>query len=395
MTPLIQGWRRLMVLALLTLATAPAQAQTVDLLILYDNWSATWFDGEPEIAMRNWVTQMNDMYANSQVDITLNLVGVRPNENDGDNMESVLRSVQSDVRVRQLRDELGADLVSQLHRSGTCGIAFLSTEADYGYSVVGPDCGPLTMIHELGHGMGLAHSHRQGDDGGARCDYAVGHGVDSIFATIMAYSSAYGAPKIAKFSHPALDCNGFPCGVPLDQPEPAFAAKALQEIRAEVAAYRKVPVDDPVTPPGGDPSSVDSGHYLVEARHSGKCMSLAGRSGEDSAQAVQWYCHKGQTQRWQFNSRADGTFQIRSDYSKRCLQVSGSAVSSATLASCNSAKNQLWKVAKQASGGYSLQSVETGNYLMVRFSSRDNGAKIRQWPWTDDRSQRFNLKPWH
>lgn len=219
------------------LSSALVSAATVDLLVLYDTYSKNYFSGDPQTAMVSWVNQMNATYRDSQVDIQIRLVGVRPNENAGTTMNAVLSSIRTNAGIIALRDQLGADFVSQLHQTGSCGLGYVSVSKSYAFNVVGPNCGPLTMVHELGHNMGLNHSRRQGDTGGSRYGYGLGYGVDNQFATVMAYGSSFNASRMARFSNPTIQCKGLPCGVPVGQSEEAYAALALQNVRDEIAAF--------------------------------------------------------------------------------------------------------------------------------------------------------------
>lgn len=215
-----------------------AQAATVDLLVLYDNYTKTYFSGDVQTAMNNWVSQMNTAYRDSQVDIQLRLVGVRANEEVGADMNAVLNNLTNNTAVKTLRDQLGADFVSQLHQTGACGLGWVSISKNYTFNVVGPNCGPLTMAHELGHNMGLNHSRLQGNTGGSRYAYGLGYGVDSQFSTIMAYSGLFHTSRINRFSNPTILCKGLPCGVPIDRADSAYAALALSNVKDEIAGFR-------------------------------------------------------------------------------------------------------------------------------------------------------------
>lgn len=374
------------------------QAQTLDLLVLHDSYSNNYFAEEPAVAMQNWVNQMNTMYANSQVDVQINLVGVLPHEQAGDDMEAVLRSLQKDEWVKTQRDAFGADMVAQLHETGSCGIAFLTIDPAFSYGVVGPACGPITMIHELGHTMGLAHSHRQGDQSGVRYRYGVGYGIDGIFATIMAYSSAYGAPKIGKFSNPDLDCTGFPCGVPLGGEEEANSTLALQRVREEVGNFRKPKQTNDNANGGGSNNNGDAakplrGTFLIKASHSKKCLTLKFADKQAGTDVVQWSCHKGKIQRWIAQPIGQNKVQLRNAYSKLCLVVhSKSTVSEGFQRACDRKPEASWYLDKQKDGSYRIRSVAHNTALMVRGSSEKNGALLRQWEWTGIASQKFQLE---
>lgn len=216
-----------------------ANAATVDLLVLYDTYSKNYFGGDPQTAMINWVNQMNAAYRDSQVDIQLRLVGVRQNEQPGADMGAVLGNLRVNNDIIALRDQLGADFVSQLHQTGACGLGYVAVDKNWTWNVVGPNCGSMVMAHELGHNMGLNHSRRQGDTGGARYRYGVGYGVDNTFVDIMAYSQSFNnAPRQNVFSNPNLVCKGLPCGVPEGQDQEAYGAKAIHNVRDEIAGFR-------------------------------------------------------------------------------------------------------------------------------------------------------------
>ncbi|WP_052481209.1 carbohydrate-binding protein [Gilvimarinus agarilyticus] len=219
-------------------ATANARGATVDLLVLYDNYSAGYFGGDPQTAMNNWVNQMNAAYADSQVDVQLRLVGVRHNEQGGANQGEVLNNVRLNSNVAALRNQLGADFVSQMHSTGACGVGYVAVDANWTFNVVHPGCGPMVMLHELGHNMGINHSRKQGDTRGARFGYGVGYGVQNVFVDVMAYEGVFNTSRVNRFSNPNLICRGYPCGLPVGHPQEAYAALAIHNVRDEIAGFR-------------------------------------------------------------------------------------------------------------------------------------------------------------
>ncbi|MDA9372079.1 DUF5011 domain-containing protein [Porticoccaceae bacterium] len=75
----------------------------------------------------------------------------------------------------------------------------------------------LTLMHELGHLMGLGHARRQYEDTpGGTFRWSSGYGVDNDFATLMAYNSEFrSASWLNLLSSPDRKCglSSLPCGV--------------------------------------------------------------------------------------------------------------------------------------------------------------------------------------
>jgi hypothetical protein len=226
----------------------------------------------------------NQVLAQSGVDAQLEFVGpfdyvvnatIEAKDNSG--LLDVLTQRQAPFTdLDTLRANNDADVMIYLDRSKdhdtSCGVAWLSgvnthgdvapdlAATEYNVGVVDIDsiyCSSRTLIHELGHLMGLGHSRRQGSEG--TYAWSVGHGVDNEFVSIMAYESSFGsAIERDYFSSPLLsDCNGQACGVDKsDLTAGADAALSLNAIRFQMAN-----IDEGFAPQitllGGNPFEID------------------------------------------------------------------------------------------------------------------------------------------
>jgi len=228
----------LAVLLILGLSGAATAAQ-IDVLMLYDDYSASRMRGEPAVFAKSWQDQINTMYKNSGVDLQLNISCVERYNAPGGSMNAVVTSNQRSSEVAQIRQRCNADFVTQIHKTGNCGIGFQAVDGRYAFNVIGVSCGPAAMAHELGHNMGLAHSRAQGNRSGTLYRYGLGHGVTGAFGTIMTYEWYYRARKISVFSNPNKQCRGYPCGVPEGQSNEADAVKAINNVKTTLANYNK------------------------------------------------------------------------------------------------------------------------------------------------------------
>jgi hypothetical protein len=94
-------------------------------------------------------------------------------------------------------------------------------------------------------------------------------------------------------------------------------------------------------------SFVDGIYFLVRSVHSGKCLDVRGASTQDGADVIQWDCHYGPNQLWQFRklfwNEPEDT--LVSKGSERCLDIRDRRDASGTALQqweCHDGENQLF-----------------------------------------------------
>lgn len=236
----------------------------IDVLMLYTPDAEAMYGAATGTRINQLVGVANQIYQDSGVHITLRPVHharIHYPEADADMYQQLDQlttgSHPAFAQVSALRQRYGADLVVLMRTMGRrpgqsdmCGLANLGgyqtlgdmmafNERDYAFSLVALDC-PVSSVlaHELGHNMGLTHSHREDGQGGT-FPFATGHGVDGVFATVMASPGRFSdAKRVARFSDPSVQCQGLPCGVRRDDSDHgADAVRALNLVRFQIASY--------------------------------------------------------------------------------------------------------------------------------------------------------------
>lgn len=250
-------------LALETAAAKSSALTDIDLLVVYAPEFKTIFV-EPETRINQLLAFTNAAFMRSGILINLRLaaaveVGFDNAANVGANLDAATAGTGAFNQLPQLRNQVGADLVSVLHASpgsSASGVAWISGDsAAIAYSSVriSPGCCDAVFTHELGHNLGSGHEHQAvNPNQGSPCsfsfrDYACGHGNSAQgWGTIMSYLNDRAVGY--RFSNLDTDCQGQPCGVPAGQANAADNRRAFNISRLLVSEFRQRPPTNPGTP---------------------------------------------------------------------------------------------------------------------------------------------------
>ena len=257
-----------------------AAAGTVqDLLVVYTQASRNRY-GEAGVQANilNAVAAANQAYANSGVDLQLNVVHMAETDyaETGD-MGVALTALRTNGdgkmdEVHALRDTYGADLVALVDEDANyCGIAYVMSSASagfapYAFSVTYSAGGCLsgyTLPHEIGHNQGNMHDRDSSSSAGA---YPYSYGFRRCetdgtgFRTIMSYSCA-GGTRVAHFANPSVTYNGFDTGIAYesDPANSADTARSMNNTAGIVAAFRAgAATAEPAAPSGLAATAISS-----------------------------------------------------------------------------------------------------------------------------------------
>lgn len=166
------------------------------------------------------VAESNQGYANSGVQVTLQLAGVYTVAYNSAGFSTDLSRFAgtSDGHLDSwhgVRNSIAADLnVLVINNSSSCGIGYVNSNAASAFSVTHYSCatGYYSFGHEIGHNFG---SHHNPQAPANNTIYPYGHGYlhpGSSWRTVMAYNCPAGCPRINYWSNPNRTYGGAAMG---------------------------------------------------------------------------------------------------------------------------------------------------------------------------------------
>ncbi|MCB9815029.1 fibronectin type III domain-containing protein [Candidatus Nomurabacteria bacterium] len=200
--------------------------ETIDILVAYTPEAKDKEGGVSEIESKilTAVTETNDAYMRSGINVTLNLVHMVEAEGyeEVGSMNTSLSRLRSPYdgymdEIHRLRDQYAADQVVLIVKSHeNCGVAYRMATLSVGFesnafSVVSRNCatGYYSFGHELGHNQGMNHNIESSSCG--IFSFSCGYTDCSTFRTIMSYACG-GSSRIRNFSSPDYLYEGKPTG---------------------------------------------------------------------------------------------------------------------------------------------------------------------------------------
>ncbi|BBM84853.1 M12 family metallo-peptidase [Candidatus Uabimicrobium amorphum] len=193
-----------------------SRAKTIDILVAYTP-SAASTSGNISSLIKLAVTESNQSYRNSGIDIKLRLVHTyRTNYRESGDFNTDLSRFRNKNdghmdEVHSRRDQHRADIcVLIVNNKQYCGLAYVYASAQSAFAAVHYDCatGYYSFAHEIGHLQGARHNP---ENDSSSQPFAYGHGYQDPgrkWRTIMAYNCPGGCKRINHWSNPAKKNSG-------------------------------------------------------------------------------------------------------------------------------------------------------------------------------------------
>jgi peptidyl-Asp metalloendopeptidase len=264
-----------------TAAVAPAAVETIRVQAVATSEAVSAYGGDMRALVELAVAETNQGYANSGVEINMELAHYRTvNYNDVGHSTDLARFRSTSDGyfddIHATRDQYGADVnVLVINDGGYCGLASgIGSSASTAFATVYWDCatGYYSFGHEVGHLQSARHDPANDP---STTPYAYGHGYQypsGGWRTIMAYACSGGCARLNYWSNPNRTYNGVPMGTASQ----SHNQRVLENTKATVAAFR----GGGTTPPPTGQTYTNGTDYAINDNATVESpIAVSGRSG--------------------------------------------------------------------------------------------------------------------
>lgn len=141
--------------------------------------------------------------------------------------------------------------------------------------------------------------------------------------------------------------------------------------------------------------------YVIQARHSNKCLEMKDWNTADGGLMQQSACVGGSNQTFvlkptgtDFGSVSDGRYRVTAKHSGKCLDVQNSSLSNGVQLeqySCNNGANQQFDITYVGGSRYEIRNVNSGKCVDLNGSNTANGANVQQYDCNRTNAQRWAI----
>jgi hypothetical protein len=138
-----------------------------------------------------------------------------------------------------------------------------------------------------------------------------------------------------------------------------------------------------------------TGIHTLKAKHTGKCLDVAGVGRNNGDNIHQWDCNGGDNQKWRFVPKGGEYFSLVALHSGRCADVAGVGRNNGDNVQqwdCNGGDNQIWRVVSEGGGYYRLTAKHSGRCLDVSGVGTNNGDNVHQWDCHTGDNQKWKIE---
>lgn len=152
-------------------------------------------------------------------------------------------------------------------------------------------------------------------------------------------------------------------------------------------------------PPEHDPNDLTAqsgGVFLIQAKHSGKYLSVEGRRTDGGAPLVQSALSGASHQRFELIHHGSGEFSLSLRHTGMMADVTGQSLSAGTAIiqwPSNDRDNQRFRIEPIGDRYHHMIGKQSGLALDVAGSGQDDGVRVLQWTRSNNDNQRWRFIP--